>query len=111
MRFRLEVSSVEDTKVRENFRQIQEFFDQQTFLNGNFKHYEVTIPAGRDVTQDFIHNLGFVPRDTFLTFVSPDTATVTFNHDAYTREKINYTVSAVPITFRFYLGRYRKELL
>ena len=109
MKFRMELSSISDVATRENFRKLQERIDQEVFLNGEFEHYEVFLDAGKDVTQDFVHNLGFVPRDTILTFVSPDTVSVTFNYDSYTNQIINYTVSAAPVTFRFILGRYRKE--
>jgi len=100
------LQSIADKAVRETLKNVITEVENSPFRKGDFRFYEYTLTLSG--TQPFFHQLGFTPKDVILLSISkPDSATVTFNHDAFTREKIEVTVSA-PCTLRFYLGRYEE---
>lgn len=106
MRPNFYLSGIEDEFVRENFRLLDDYLRDVDFLAGEFRHIEIVLESA--VTNfKFAHNLGFVPRDIILTFVT-DGATVTWDYDSFDRENIQLDTSAA-CTIRFFVGRYEKE--
>jgi hypothetical protein len=101
------IREIKDGSVQENFRRLDGFIRTSPFLQGEFKHYEVSFSAPSYPSQvDFVHNLGFVPRDLLESF--REGGAVTWLYSQFDREKIYATITAA-VTVRFFLGRYEED--
>lgn len=104
---KLILKDIQDPYVQENFLRLQQFLNNDIFLNSELKFFEVTFTAA--VTNfRFKHNLGYLPKDAWLTGQS-GTATVTFNHSLFSKDFLDITTSAAT-TIRFLAGRFRNDL-
>ena len=101
--------NMHDDYVRENFEKIMEHLNNEVIM-GKFdgKHFEFEFTAA-STNYKIAHGLASVPKDAWLTYVSPDSGvTVTFNYDEFDETYIDITVSAA-CTVRFFAGSWREE--
>jgi hypothetical protein len=99
-----------DRYVRENFQKLSSYLRDDTWRKGNFKFFTHTFTTNEVAAGQISlpHNLGFVPKDVIVLSVSnPDSATVTWHYDDFTRENVAVTASAV-CTVRAYVGVYKE---
>ena len=101
MNLNLLLDQIEDEISRENFQKLQEVFSDNPWLDGSWKHYDVTIDKP-SANYKFKHNLNFVPTDAIITNVSAG-ATVTFNYENFDITNIELDISAA-CKIRFLLG-------
>lgn len=99
------LKEITDIYVRKAFQEINDFLDIQSFLKGNFKHFEITVDAAV-TNQKFKHNLGFLPKDIILTWIE-GTGGVTWNYDLFDSTNIVFSTTKAG-TIRFFLGRYNE---
>ena len=99
------IREVKDDFSRENFLRIEKESKDNSLRKGNFKFFEINaISAVTELT--IKHGLNFQPLDVILLSVrSPDTATVTWHYDSFTRENVVVSTSSA-CTIRAYIGRY-----
>lgn len=103
MKLDLLLANIEDATVRENFKRIQDFVENQTILDGFFEFYELTFTSA--VTNyAFKHNLSFLPKDLIMTNVS-DGATASFNYELTDRDRLYITTSGACV-IRFLAGTF-----
>lgn len=101
------VDLMNDENIRESFTWLYEFLTQIPLLNGDFEHFEYTIEQA--VTDEKLpHKLGFTPKDIILTYVVPNTVTVTFDYENFDSQNLVVTTSGA-CTFRVFAGRYVNE--
>lgn len=98
---------VKDEYSKENFRRIENTFNADPLRKGNFKFYErsFSTTGSYPYTFDYVHNLGFEPKDVILTSVIG--GDIDFNYVDFTPTTVNITISAA-LTARFFLGRYEE---
>lgn len=77
-------------KIQENFQKLRQFIAQNPILGGSFKVYRVNV-TNPSTTYRVFHDLGFVPRDAIITYVSVGTATPIYQ--SFTKESIELNVS------------------
>lgn len=104
---KLILKDLTDPYIQENFLRLQNFLNNDIFLNSELKFFEVTFSAAA-TNFKFKHNLGYLPKDAWLTGQS-GTATVSFNHSLFSDQFLDITVSAAT-TIRFLAGRFRSDL-
>jgi hypothetical protein len=80
---KLDLSNIKDEYVRENFRLLQEYVDENAFLDG-FRHMDFLI-SGAVTNQKIRHGLGFVPKDIIRTQITGP-GVLTFNYDLFDDE-------------------------
>ena len=102
------IREIKEDFSRENFLRIERESKDNVVRKGNFKFFELVLNSA--VTElPLKHGLNFQPLDVILLSVrSPDTATVTWHYDSFTRENIVVSTSAA-CTIRAYIGRYRES--
>lgn len=93
-------------KCRDNFIELDKFIKREPFLNGEFRHYELTFSAAV-TNQTFQHHLSFVPKDIIQTFLTPG-VTLTWAYTSFDRTNIQFTTDGA-CTVRFFVGRYTDE--
>lgn len=101
---------IKDEYARENFVRLRRFVRGTPLLKGNFVFFEVSLAkasagAAYPATVSFAHGFNYVPTDVIQLACSPDSATVTWKYDSFTREKVYLTISAA-CTIRAFIGRY-----
>ena len=97
------LQEIKDVFTRENFLLLQRGFNEEPLLKGNFKFFTYTFDSavsGFEVP----HRLGFIPKDVLL-LSATNSATVTFDYQAFSTTTIKVTTSA-STTIRAFLGRY-----
>lgn len=99
------LKEVGDPYIRDNFRRLDNFLRDFPFAKGEFKFFEIVI-TGAVTNFDFLHNLGFLPKDVITTNVS-NNATVTWKYDSFTTTTVRLTTSAA-CTIRAFIGTYRE---
>lgn len=87
---RLKLRSMEDKYVREAFRQIQDYVNQQDILRGVWRKAEFEFDRAGTFT--LRHGMPFVPCDFLVTGLFGG-ITVTVNSDAVTQDEFEITVS------------------
>lgn len=108
---KLLINDLKDYHEKENFRRIQDGFNQNPLTKGSFKFFAATfgLPTSTyPLTTTLVHNLGFLPKDVLQTSVIG--GTLTWNYSAFTDKLISVTVSA-QTTARFFLGRYEETIV
>lgn len=101
--FRIE--EIEDPLVRENFQRLIEFFQQQSLLQGVFKHFQITIPQA--VTNyRYRHGLGFQPKDVIQSSLT-GVGALTWNYASFDKEYVSITTTG-PCVVRAFIGRYEE---
>jgi hypothetical protein len=98
------LEKIEDKMDRENAVKLAEAFKDNPFLNGSLKHYGLTVTKANPA-YDFKHNLGFTPKDIWLTWVS-DGSNVVVNYALIDDVNINFNFPG-PCTIRFFAGLVR----
>lgn len=105
MIIKLFLNEVEDQYLLENFIRLEDFINAQTFFKGQFKHFDINIPAA--VTNfKFKHNLGFQPRDVIQTLLT-GAGLLTWNYDKFDAKFLDITTTG-PVTVRAFIGTYRE---
>lgn len=91
----LNLSGIDDQKLRDNFQQIQDFVN--SLSNAAKKFQVIGISAQANVSNaKMAHSLGTVPSDAFITkLVTPSAAKLTFIFDSFTNEFVFYTVTGL----------------
>lgn len=102
---KLNLNDVEDPIIKQNFQNIERDFNGNVFKDDNFRFFKADVING---TTRFSHNLGFQPKDVILLSYSPDTATISFKFDSFTRDEI-LIVSNQAVSIRFFLGSYKES--
>lgn len=107
---KLNLETITDPVIRDNFKKLQEEFYSNPFMNGNMKHFELTLTQA-ETNYAFKHNLGYKPKDVLITFVE-DASAVTVDYDLTNKDFIYFTFPAAT-TIRFFAGRVagRQEVL
>lgn len=100
--FNLILKDIEDKYVRENFRRLTEFVNDQVFFEGNFEFFEVDIKSA-DSNFKVKHSLKFIPQDIFFLAVSGD-HNFYFKYQDFDRNFI-YISANGPCVVRFLAGR------
>lgn len=96
---------IKDDFSRENFVRIERESKDNVVRKGNFKFFEFVV-ASAATELKLKHGLNFQPLDVIMLSIrSPDTATVTWHYDSFTRENVVVSTSAA-CTIRAYIGRY-----
>ena len=101
---RLVQDEIEDEFAQENFRRLQDLWNENPVLKAGFKFYSITTTAAV-TNQAFKHNLDFTPSDIIVLSRVPYTATFTPRFDTFNATNIYFDTSAA-VTVRFFLGRY-----
>ena len=65
------LKDIEDRYVRENFFRLSRFINDQLLLTGDFKLFEISIPA-KDLDFEVLHGLTFIPTDIVVLSVEGD---------------------------------------
>jgi hypothetical protein len=95
------LENITEPQDRENAEKLATEFKTNPFLQGNLKHFELTITkAGNDYL--FRHNLGFKPMDIWITWVS-DSSAVVINYEDVNKDYISFDFPS-PCTIRFFAG-------
>lgn len=103
----LYIVQIDDPYIRENFRKIKSYGQDQYFFN-NLKLFEISI-AGNVTNYRFKHNLGFQPKDVIQTSVIG--GSITWNYSLFNKEFLDITTSGVSgtITVRALIGNLDEE--
>ena len=102
MKLSLNLSYIKDADVGKSLELIESFLNANPFLKGQFKFYQIVIPAA--VTNyRFSHNLGFVPKDVLVTSVVGSSPT--WNYTLFDDVSLAITVAGSS-TIRAFIGRY-----
>ena len=62
----LNLRNISDRYTRDNFKKLEDAFNDLVFASGDFKFYEFTIKGNQDGYKLY-HNLGFIPNDILVT--------------------------------------------
>lgn len=98
----LNLDSISDPILRENFENIVQEFGINPFLNGDLRHFEA-IAKKKNNQFKFKHNLGFIPHDILISHIMPQGVTVKVVHEKTNVNFITFDVSG-PCKFRFFAG-------
>ena len=102
----IRLEKIKDDELRDIFRTLIQEWNDQNFLNGRFKHYEITFS---DAVTNYRHphNLGFVPKDVFITSQS-GIGVAEFNYELFDKTFFDITTSDA-CTVRFFAGNFDKN--
>lgn len=105
----LQLASIADPIVQENFSNLADFYRGDPFSRGEFKFFEFVIPstnAAISYPYSLIqpHGLGFMPKDVILLHNLNNVA-VTWEYSSFTVNTITVTVGAAT-TLRALIGRF-----
>lgn len=101
------VELMQDMNIRESFTWLYEYLIRVPILKSELEHFERTF--SQPLSQEKVpHGLGFTPKDIILTYVSPDSTTVSFQYDQFDGTNLVITTNAA-CTIRFMAGRYVNE--
>lgn len=102
MKLDLILKDIEDEWVQENFFRLTNFFGNQPLLDGDFKLFDITIPAK---SQNFKikHGLTFIPADIIPLSITGD-FNFYFKYQNFDREFM-YVVTNGPVRIRFLAGK------
>lgn len=103
MRIDLILKDIQDPQARENFDRLVKFVGKQQILDGDWKFFELDIPAG-NTNLSYKHNLSFVPVDIILLNSIGD-QNFRFKYSQFDRDNI-YVEASGPVVLRFLAGRY-----
>lgn len=100
--------------MRENFQKIDAYLKAEPFRKGRFKFIEKQLAAdtaeiagGYPVTRQFLHGLGFQPKDIIQLSVT-NGAAIVWQYAQFDRNYLSLTFSA-DCTVRFYVGRFEES--
>ena len=99
------LKDIEDQYIRENFTRLLDYFRKDTIRIPGWKFFEITFAEGGSGVQ-FLHRLGFLPKDILVTSTS-DLENVVFRFDEFTKDYFVMDVSGA-CTVRFFAGTYRE---
>lgn len=102
---KLLITEIADKWVRENFKRLQDFLRDEPLLRGNFQFVEFTVSSA--ATHSVPHRLGFQPSEVIPLYVTPDTVSVTWKYDSFTRTTFSVTTTGA-CTIRAYIGRHQE---
>lgn len=101
------LKDIDDPYVRENFFRLKNFFASQVFFDGDFKLFDVSIPAA--ATRFKIkHGLTFIPVDIITLSVSGD-FNFYFRFQEFDRDNI-YVTTDGPVRVRFLAGKLKDPI-
>ena len=97
---------IADPNLQENFKRIEQAFQDQKILKGSWEFFDLSFP--RAVTkQQFAHNFKFVPKDVIQTFVR-GAGEVVWEYDLFDRTYI-YVTTTGPVQVRAFVGLYNER--
>ena len=99
------LTEIADKWVRENFKRIQDKLRDDPLLRGNFQFIEFSVSSA--TTHTVPHRLGFQPSEVIQLYVSPDSISVTWNYDSFTKTTFSVTTTG-SCTIRAYIGRHQE---
>lgn len=101
-RLKLIVGDIKDERTRENFKRIEDYFNENTLVNSTWKVFQVEIKAGANLFR-VPHGLGYEPSDILVLSSIGD------NNFEFDRELTNdqyvFIRAAGPVYIRFIAGR------
>ena len=95
------VENTQDTVTQENFDRIRQVLEKSLFLRFDGDAYELTF-TGAVTNFKFAHNLGFIPKDAWITS-EIGAGSTTFNYDKFTSQEMDITTTGA-VTVRFVAG-------
>lgn len=98
------VKEIQDSHARENFKFLDEYFDNQNQLL-DFKFIETSLTSGNN--QRIAHGLGFVPKDIIRLSIT-GSGTVTFKKGSFNSQYL-FVDSTGDIDIRLFAGTYFKS--
>ena len=95
MNIALLVNQIEDPIVRDNFKKIMDFLNQQELGASAFKAVELYVTANATGIK-IKHGLNSVPKDAILTMmVSPSGARLVVGYSDFTNEEVSFDVTGL----------------
>lgn len=106
MNLDLILKDIKEPHIKENFWRLLKALKNETFLKGNFRHFELTFTSA--VTNfRYMHGLGFLPKDIIQTS-SIGAGTVTWNYSLFTTDFLDITTTGA-VVVRVYVGSHRED--
>lgn len=96
------LKDIDDPYVRENFFRLRKFLGDQIFFDGDFKLYDIVIPA-QDANFKVAHGLTFIPTDIILLAAQGD-YNYFFKYSDFDRDNI-YINADGAVRIRFLAGK------
>jgi hypothetical protein len=96
-------SQTEDPIAQENFDRIRQFLERAMFLRFEGDKFEIEF-SGAVTNFRYTHNLGFVPKDVWLTS-DIGAGSATFNYELFSDTELDITTSGA-VTIRFFAGSF-----
>lgn len=101
------LKDLDNEYVRENFKRLNLFFQNESILKGSFKFFSLSFNGA--VTNELIqHGLGFKPLDVIQTSVTGPGA-ITFNFSAFTKDAVSVTTTGA-CAVRAFIGAYKENV-
>lgn len=88
---RLFLSEIEDDFSRENFRRVQNEFNEDVLKNSQFTFITITF-TGAETNYKYKHNLPFVPRDVIQTSLT-GSGSLTWNYSLFDSTNLDITTT------------------
>ena len=105
--FNIILKEIEDTYIRENFRNMNDFLQKDAILNTQMQHINQSFT--KNDTFLISHTLKSIPKDVIQTSLT-GTGSLVYNYSAFTSDKISITTSSTdssdPLVVRFFVGTY-----
>jgi hypothetical protein len=101
---KLPLTSLVDRTIRDAFRTVQDFLNQNRQFEG-FRHLEIEID-GAVTNLKYPHLLGFQPKDVVVTSQT-GAGQITWNYDKFDRELLDITTTGA-VTVRVYVGTHKE---
>jgi hypothetical protein len=95
---------IEDPYVQENFFRLREFLANQVFFDGDFKIFDISIPAATDRFR-IRHGLTFIPAD-IINLAFEGDGNYFFHYQEFDRENLFVSTNG-PVRIRFLAGKLR----
>ena len=107
---KLFIKEIVERFTQENFDKIQKFFNEDPFIKGHFKHFEITFTQA-ETNFKFPHQLGFQPKDVIQTSLT-GAGSLTWNYSSINWDATNLDITVTDAcVVRAYIGRYAENRL
>lgn len=101
------LKDIDDPYVRENFFRLTNFLNNQVIFDGDFKIFDVTIPAQSEKYK-IKHGLSFIPLD-IISLSSSGDLNYFFRYQEFDRDNI-YVSAHGPVRIRFLAGKLKDPI-
>lgn len=101
------LKDISDPHIRENFFRLRDFLSRQIIFDGDFKLYDITIPAK---VENFKvkHGLTFIPAD-IIPLAADGNYNYYFLYKSFDRENLYLTADG-PVRIRFLAGKLKDQI-